>query len=130
MYSINSSNYHLYLFIYCRGDIMINIVLYFWSDYDGDCIFNRLVKFFKEKDYEFAYDMISNQILFRNIFEDDCRQELKIDIRSGDACKLGRLRPDFYFADTKEARNFLEQVDGILLKSWWNVIKLVELFRG
>ena len=45
---------------------MINIVLYFWSAYDAGHTFNRLVKFFEEKDYEFNYDWISNQILFRN----------------------------------------------------------------
>ena len=113
--------------------IMINIVLYFWSAYDGDYTFNKLAKYFKEKDYDFVYDVISNQILFRNVFEDDCRKELKIDIRSGDVCKLGGLRPDFYYADTKEARSFLEygadKVDGILLQSWRDVLKLVELFR-
>lgn len=66
---------------------MIHIVLYFWSDYDGDLVFNKIVKFFKNTDYEFAYDCISNQIFFRNTFEDDCRKEVKIDIRYGDACK-------------------------------------------
>ena len=112
---------------------MINIVLYFWSAYDSDYTFSRLAKFFKEKDYDFVYDLISNQILFRNVFEDDYRKELKIDIRSGNVCKLGGLRPDFYFADTKEARDFLEQgadkVGGISLRSWSDILKLIELFR-
>lgn len=113
---------------------MINIVLYFWSAYDSDYTFSRLAKFFKEKDYDFTYDLISNQIFFRNVFEDDCRKELKIDIRSGNVCKLGGLRPDFYFADTKEARDFLEQgadkVNGIRLSTWLDILKLIELFRG
>lgn len=112
---------------------IINIVLYFWSDYDSDYAFNKLIKFFEIKDYDFSYDLLSNQIFLRNNFEDDYRKEIKIDIRSGDACKLSGLRPDFYFADTKEARNFLrlgaDKVGGISLQSWLDILKLIELFR-
>lgn len=113
---------------------MIHIVLHFWSAYDGDLVFNKLVKFFKNTDYKFAYDCVSNQIFFMNTFEDDCRKEVKIDVRYGDAYKLGGLRPDFYYSDTEYGKNFLEQsaakVDGIRLLTWLDVFKLVDLFRG
>ena len=113
---------------------MIHIVLYFKDAYDGDCVFATLVKFFKDKDCEFNYDLISNQIFFRNTFEDDCRKELQIDVRFGDICKLGGLRPDFYYSDTKDGAIFLAQgadkVDGIRLVSWLDTLKLIELFRG
>ncbi len=112
---------------------MIHIVLFFKDAYDGDCVFSILVKLFKDEDYEFSYDLISNQIFFRNAFEDDYRKELQIDVRFGDICKLGGLRPDFYYSDTKDGENFLEQgaakVDGIRLVTWLDALKLVELFR-
>lgn len=113
---------------------MIHIVLYFWSAYDGNCVFNKLVKFFKNTDYNFAYDCISNQIFFRNTFEDDCRKEVKIDVRYGDLYKLSGLRPDIYYSDTEDGKKILEQaavnVDGIRLLTWLDVLKLVDLFRG
>lgn len=113
---------------------MIHIVLYFWSAYDGDEVFNKLIKFLKNTDYKFAYDCISNQIVIENTFEDDCRKEVKIDIRYGDVCKLCGLRPDFYYSNSKDGKKILEQaaakVDGIRLLTWLDVIKLVDLFRG
>lgn len=94
----------------------------------------KQLSFFKNTDYEFAYDCISNQIFFRNTFEDDCRKEVKIDVRYGDVCELRGLRPDIYYSDTKDGKKFLEQaaakVDGIRLLTWLDVFKLVDLFRG
>lgn len=77
---------------------------------------------------------MSNQIVIENTFEDDCRKEVKIDVRYGDVCKLGGLRPDFYYSNIKDGKIFLEQaaskVDGIRLLTWLDVFKLVDLFRG
>lgn len=113
---------------------MIHIVLYFWSAYDGDLAFNKIVKFFKNTDYNFAYDRVSNQIFFRNTFEDDCRKEVKINVRYGNLCKLRGLRPDFYYSDTIDKKSFLElsgaKFDSIRLLTWTDVFKLVDLFRG
>lgn len=113
---------------------MIRIVLYFLNAYDGDIVFNKIIDFFKSSDYEFAYDCISNQIFFRNTFEDDCRKEVKIDVRYGDLYKLRGLRPDIYYSDTEDGKKILEQaatnVDGIRLLTWLDVFKLVDLFRG